>query len=125
MKKIIALLSAAFFALTVLAFAADELRPSQKLMRERAAWMAAMNDNFKAKQFPPIVKAAEALAAQTAKSGEGLTDPSAKALTLSIAQLAAELAAAAAKSDGATIQTKLAEIKGKCDACHGKFRIKK
>jgi cytochrome c556 len=125
MKKKIALLSVAFFAFTVLAFAADELRPAQKLMQERAAWRAAIDKSLEAGRFEAIGKDADALATQTAKVGEGLANPLAKELTLSIAALAGQLSSAAARKDAATVKAKLGEIKGKCGECHAKIRDKK
>ncbi|MFH0787776.1 MAG: hypothetical protein V2B13_09205 [Pseudomonadota bacterium] len=129
MKKIIVLMLIAIFAVAVLAFAAEkakpELRPAQKLMQARLAWMTAMKENLGTKKFEAIVKDADGLAAQTKKVGEGLPNPLAKELTLAVSSLAMDVSAAAAKQDGATVKAKLGEIKGKCDECHAKIRDKK
>ena len=129
MKKTIALLSIAIFATTILAFAAEdakqELRPAQKAMRARSAWLAAMNKNLAAKDYAAVSKDAKALSDQTRKAGDGLANPLAKELTLAISSLAEEAAAAADKKDGKTVQAKLDGIKGKCGECHAKIRDKK
>ncbi len=129
MKKTIALLSIAIFATTILAFAAEdakqELRPAQKAMRARSAWLAAMNKNLAAKDYAAVSKDAKALSEQTKKAGDGLANPLAKELTLAISSLAEEAAAAADKKDGKTVQAKLDGIKGKCGECHAKIRDKK
>lgn len=129
MKKSIALLTIAIFAASVFAYAAGEtkpeLRPTQKLMQARAAWMKAMNENLGAKKFEAIAKDADDLAAQTKKVGEGLPNPLAKELTLAVSTLAKEASAAAAKKDGNAIKAKLGAIKGKCSDCHVKIRDKK
>jgi len=63
MKKIIALLSVAIFVTAIFAFAADdakqELRPAQKLMQARVAWMSAMSENLGAKKFEAVTKDAD------------------------------------------------------------------
>jgi cytochrome c556 len=129
MKKSIALLTIAIFAVAVFAYAAGdtkpELRPSQILMQARAAWMKAMNENLGAKNFEAIVKDADGLAAQAKKVGEGHPNPLAKELTLAISSLAMEASAAAAKKDGNAIKAKLGAIKDKCSDCHVKIRDKK
>ncbi len=129
MKKIIVLMLIAIFAVAVLAFAAEkakpELRPAQKLMQARLAWMTAMKENLGTKKFEAVAKDAGGLAAQTKKVGEGLPNPLAKELTLAVSSLAMEVSAAAAKQDGATVKAKLGQIKGKCDECHAKIRDKK
>jgi len=129
MKKIIALLSVAIFATAVLVFAAGddkpELRPAQKLMQARVAWLTAMSENLDAKKFEAVTKDADDLAAQTKKVGENLPNPLGKELTLAISSFAKDVSAAAAKQDGDTIKVKLGEIKGKCGECHAKIRDKK
>ncbi|MFH1080566.1 MAG: hypothetical protein V1766_09970 [Pseudomonadota bacterium] len=129
MKKIFALLSVAIFATAVFAFAANdtkpELRPSQKLMQARAAWLTAMNENLGAKKFDTVARDAEELAAQTRKVGENLPNPLGKELTLAISSLAKDISAAAAKQDSDIIKVKMGEIKGKCNECHVKIRDKK
>jgi len=129
MKKIIALLSVAIFAIAVFAFAAgdakQELRPAQKIMQARVAWLTAINENLGAKKFEAVTKDAGELAAQTKKVGKNLPNPLAKELTLAISSLAKDISVAAAKKDGDTIKVKLGEIKGKCGECHAKIRDKK
>ena len=129
MKKIFVVLSIAIFAASVFAFAADqaapELRPAQKVMQARAAWMGAMTENLAAKKFEAVAKDATELAAQTKKGGESNPNPLGKELTLAIASLAGDVSAAAAKQDGDTVKAKLGEIKGKCGECHTKIRDKK
>jgi hypothetical protein len=129
MKKIIALLSVAIFTVAIFAFAAEdtkpELRPAQKIMQARVAWLTAINENLGAKKFEAITKDAEELSAQTWKVGANHPNPLGKELTLSISSLAKDISAAAAKQDGDTIKIKLGEIKGKCGECHAKIRDKK
>jgi cytochrome c556 len=129
MKKIVALLSVAIFAAAFFAFAADnvkpELRPAQKLMQARVAWLTAINKNLGAKEFEAVAKDADELAAQTKKVGENIPNPLGKELTLAISSLAMDISAAAANQDGETVKAKLGEIKGKCAECHAKIRDKK
>jgi cytochrome c556 len=129
MKKIIALLSVAIFTVAIFAFAAEdttpELRPAQKIMQARVAWLTAINENLGAKKFEAITKDADELAAQTKKVGENIPNPLGKELTLAISSFAKDISAAAAKQDGETIKVKLGEIKGKCGECHAKIRDKK
>jgi cytochrome c556 len=129
MKKIIALLSVAIFSIAIFAFAAEdtkpELRPAQKIMQARVAWLTAINENLGAKKFEAITKDADELAAQTKKVGENIPNPLGKELTLAISSFAKDISAAAAKQEGETIKVKLGEIKGKCGECHAKIRDKK
>ncbi|RPJ13200.1 MAG: hypothetical protein EHM30_11985 [Desulfobacteraceae bacterium] len=129
MKKIISLLSVAIFTIAIFAFAAEdtkpELRPAQKLMQARAAWLTAMNENLGANKFEAITKDADELAAQTNKVGENIPNPLGKELTLAISSLAKDISVAAAKKNGETVKVKLGEIKGKCGECHAKIRDKK
>ena len=129
MKKIIALLSVAIFTVAIFAFAAEdtkpELRPAQKIMQARVAWLTAINENLGAKKFEAITKDADELAAQTRKVGENIPNPLGKELTLAISLFAKDVSAAAVKQDGDTIKVKLGEIKGKCGECHAKIRDKK
>ena len=129
MKKIIALLSVAIFAIAIFAFAAEdtkpELRPAQKIMQARVAWLTAINENLGAKKFEAITKDADELAAQTKKVGENIPNPLGKDLTLAISSFAKDISVAAAKQDGETVKAKLGEIKGKCGECHTKIRDKK
>jgi len=129
MKKIIALISVVLFTIAILAFAAEdtkpELRPAQKLMQARAAWLGEINKNLGNNNFDAIAKDANELSAQTKKVGENHPNPLGKELTLAISSLAMDVSAAAAKGDADTIKTKLGEIKGKCGECHAKIRDKK
>jgi len=129
MKKIIVLLSFAIFAATLLAFAAvdaqPEMRPAQKLMQARKAWLASMSENLGANKFDAIAKDAEELAAQTKKTGENNPNPLGKELTLAISSLAKDISAAALKQNGDTVKARLGEIKEKCGECHAKIRDKK
>jgi len=129
MKKIIVLISVAIFATAFFAFAAGdakpELRPAQKLMKARAAWLTAMNENLGANKFEAIAKDADELAAQTRKVSENIPNPLGKELTLAISSLANDVSVAAAKKNGETVKVKLGEIKGKCGECHSKIRDKK
>ena len=129
MKKIIALLFVAIFSTAVFTFAAEEakpeLRPAQKIMQARAAWLTAMSENLGAKKFEAVTRDADELAAQTKKVGENFPNPLGKELNLAISSLARDISAAAAKQDGDTIKVKLGEIKGKCGECHAKIRDKK
>jgi cytochrome c556 len=153
MKRMIAFLTISIFAAAVMVVAAGEskppLRPSQVLMQARAAGMAAMNKNLGdtklpegkgqkgqadtkadtdknagAKKFEAIAKDATAMAAEAQKTGNGLANPVAKEITLSLAALARELSTAASKKDGDLVKTKLGEIKAKCSECHAKIRDK-
>jgi cytochrome c556 len=129
MKKIIAVLSVAIFAAAVLALAADEGKPEpspvQKLMRARAAWMAAMNKNFEGKMFAAVAKDAAQLAAETKKTGEKIPTALNKEITLAISTLATDLSAAAGRQDVDVVKAKLGEIKAKCSQCHAQFLDKK
>jgi cytochrome c556 len=129
MKKIIAMLTVAIFATAVFAFAAGdtkpELRPAQKIMQARVAWLTAINENLGTKKFEAVTKDAEELAAQTKKVGENIPNPLGKELTLTISSFAKDISVAAAKKDSDTIKVKLGEIKGKCGECHAKIRDKK
>jgi cytochrome c556 len=129
MKKIIALISVIFFAIAILAFAAEdtkqELRPAQKVMQARAAWLTSINKNLSTNNFEAVATDANELSAQTKKVGENLTNPLGKELTLAISSFAKDVSAAAAQQEAETIKTKLGEIKGKCNECHVKIRDKK
>jgi len=129
MKKIIILLSFAILTAALLAFAADdtkpEMRPAQKLMQARKAWLASMSENLSAKKFDAIVKDAGELVAQTQKTGENNPNPLGKELTLAISSLAKDISSAAAKQNGDTVKARLGEITEKCGECHAKIRDKK
>jgi cytochrome c556 len=128
MKKIIALLSVAIFTTAILAFAADgakpELRPAQKLMQDRKAWLVSINDNLRAKQFEAVAKDADALAAQAKKVAESQTNPLGKELDMALSSLAKDVSAAAANQDSDTVKAKLGAIRDKCSECHTKIRDK-
>ncbi len=102
----------------------EELRPSQKVMRARAAWLKAMNENLAAGKFAEVAMDADALAAQTKKVAEGLQDER-KDFNLKVSGLADETSKAAGKKSGDVVKAKLADIKATCGACHAKFRDKK
>ena len=129
MKKIIGLLSVAFFSIAVLAFAASdakpELRPAQKLMQARLTWLTAISENLGTQKFEAVTSDADELAAQTRKVGENSPNPFGKELNLAISSLAKEISDAATKKDSDTIKAKLGEIKSKCSECHDKIREKK
>jgi len=129
MKKLFSFLFVVIFATIFFAYAADdakpELRPSQKAMQARVAWLAAINQNLDAKDFKAVTKDADALAAQTKKLGANHPNPLGKELSLTISSLAKDISTAAAKQDGDTIKIKLGEIKGKCGECHAQIRDKK
>jgi cytochrome c556 len=129
MKKIIALISVVLFTIAILAFAAEdtkpELRPAQKLMQARAAWLGEINKNLGNNNFDAIAKDANELSAQTKKVGENHPNPLGKDLTLGISSLAMDVSAAAVKRDADTVKIKLGEIKGNCGECHAKIRDKK
>jgi cytochrome c556 len=129
MKKMMALFSVIILAAAVFAFAVEdtqpELRPSQKLMRARAAWLTSINKNLAAKDFEAVARDAGELAAETRKTGENIPHPLGKELTLAMSSLAMDISAAAAGQDGETIKAKLGEIKGKCGECHTKIRDRK
>lgn len=129
MKKIMVLLLVAIFSTAVFAFAADnakpELRPAQKLMQARAAWVGAINKNLGANMFEAVVQDAGELAAQTRKVGENSPNPVGKEITLAISSLATDLSAAAGRKDGGAAKAKLGEIQAKCGECHAKIRDKK
>ena len=129
MKKITILIVLTVFAVVTLVFAAEDsdqgLRPTQKIMRARENMLTLLERTLTAKQLkmPNIAKNAKALAMQTKKTGEKLTDPEAKELTLAISSLAEEIYNAATKTnDQQILQGNLAKIKAKCAECHAKFR---
>ena len=129
MKKIFAMLSVLVITAAVFAYAANdvkpELRPAQKLMQARAAWLSEISKNLGNNNYEAISKDANELSAQTRKVGNNHPNPLGKELTLAISSLAMDVSSAAAKKDAATIKTKLEEIKDKCSECHAKIRDKK
>ena len=130
MKKIIILIVLMVFAVITLAFAAEDtnqgLQPIQKVMRARQNLVFKLERNLNARLQLPILaitKNAKALAMQTKKTGEKLTDPEAKEITLAISALAEEIYNAATKSsDEKILKGNLDKIKAKCAECHAKFR---
>lgn len=133
MKRLIPLWSVVIFATASCAFADShmkpetkpELRPLQKIMQARAAWVKAMNENLTAKKFDAVARDAEALSAQAKKVGDSAPNPLAKELHLKVSALAKATAEAAAKQNSETVKTKLGEIKATCAECHAKIRDKK
>lgn len=122
------ILTAITLAIAVSAFATQKDKGHShnhavhELMEARQAWVGAIGKNLEAKKYDAVVKAADALAAQTRKVGESHTDPVGKEITLAVSDLAKELSTAAAAGNGDTAKSKLFEIKGKCGECHTKFR---
>ncbi|MFH0728189.1 MAG: hypothetical protein V2B19_17835 [Pseudomonadota bacterium] len=117
MKKSTVLLTVSILAIAAFAFASE-------LMHARQAWLGAINKNLDTKNFEVVAKDADALAAQTLKSGETHSNPLGKEITLAISTLAKEISTAAAAQNGDTVKVKLGEIKTKCGECHAKFRNK-
>jgi len=129
MKKIMILIVLTVFTVVALVFAAEDsdqgLRPTQKIMRARDRILDNLERSLTAKQLkmPNISKNANALAMNTKKTAEKLTDPEAKELTLAISSLAEELYNAATKThDQRILRGNLDKIKAKCVECHSKFR---
>lgn len=134
MRKLIPLLAIAVFVISSAAFGDDshhqpaakpELRPLQKIMQARAAWLQAMNENLAAKKFTAVVQDAEALSAQAKKVGDAAPNPLAKELHLAVANLAKATAEAAKANDEVAVKAKLGDIKATCAECHAKIRDKK
>lgn len=126
------LLAAALLSLTVLLCATTEtnaaepeLRPSQKLMQARAAWLKSMGENLAAKKFDLVKADATALAGQTGAVAQKLDNPLAKELTLKVSTQATALAAAADAKNEALATASLGDIKATCGECHAKVRDKK
>ncbi len=101
-----------------------ELRPSQKIMRARDAWMKSMNDNFNSGNLAAVAKDAKSLGDQTKTVGEKQTDPRAKEHTLAISKLTKDVIASSGKGDAAATLVSLREIKNHCGTCHILFRDK-
>ena len=104
--------------------APGELRPIQKVMQARAAWMKAMGQNLADKKFADVAKDAKDLSAQAAKVAGGV-EGERKIFHQKVSDLAAAVADAAGTSNEAGIKAKLGEIKATCADCHAKFRDKK
>lgn len=125
-------LAAGMLSLAVLVFAISEtnaaeteLRPSQKLMQARAAWLKSMTENLAAKMFDGVKADAQALAGQADAAAQKLDNPLAKELTLKVSTLAAALAGAANAKDEAAVASGLGDIKATCSECHAKICGKK
>jgi hypothetical protein len=130
MKKMIAVLVVVFFSIVIYSSFAEndtktELRPAQKVMQARAAWLGTIGKNLEINNFEAITKDANELSAQTKKVGDGIANPLGKELTLAISGLAHGISEASATKDAATIKAKLIEIKGNCAECHARIRDKK
>jgi len=121
MKKCALFLSLATLGLATLATAQSELRPIQKAMQARAAWLKAMHQNLAGSHLAEVGKDAAELSAQTAKVAGG-TEGERKRLTQKISDLAKEVAEAADKGNEAIVKAKLGDIKATCTDCHDQFR---
>ena len=102
-----------------------ELRPSQKAMQARAAWVKAITANLDTMKYDEVKKDATDLAAQASTMAEKNPNPLAKELTLKLSTQATALADAAGKKDGGTAKSKLAQVNATCGECHAKIRDKK
>ncbi|MCX6546894.1 MAG: hypothetical protein WCO20_09090 [Holophagaceae bacterium] len=123
MRKIPLLLTLTTLCVASLAVAQAELRPIQKVMQARAAWMKAMNQNLAAKDLTAVAKDAGELSAQAAKIAGG-AEGERRVLHQQVADLAKGVAEAATKGDEVLTKAKLGEIKATCADCHAKFRDK-
>lgn len=102
-----------------------ELRPLQKAMQARAAWVKSITANLDTMKYAEVKNDATDLASQASTMGEKIPNPLAKELTMKLSTQAAALADAVGKKDGATAKIKLAEVKATCGECHAKIRDKK
>ena len=102
-----------------------ELRPMQKAMQARAAWVKAITANLDTMKYAEVKKDATDLAAQASTMAEKNPNPLAKELTLKLSTQATALADAAGKKDGGTAKSKLAQVNATCGECHAKIRDKK
>lgn len=118
-------LSALVWAGSDLQAAEPELRPSQKLMQARAAWLKSMNENLAAKKYDLIKADALALSGQASTAAQKQDNPLAKELTLKVSALAAAAAKAADAKNEAALTAGLGDIKAACSECHAKIRDKK
>lgn len=123
MRKTALLLTLTTVSLATLALAQTELRPIQKVMQARAAWMKAMNQNLGAKDLAAVAKDAGELSAQAAKVA-GSAEGERRVLNQQVSDLAKAAAEAATKGDEVLTKAKLGEIKATCADCHAKFRDK-
>jgi hypothetical protein len=112
-------------AITETNAAEPELRPSQKLMQARAAWVKSMTENLAAKKFDLVKADATALAGQTGTVAQKLDNPLAKELTLKVSTQATALATAVGAKNEAAATASLGDIKATCGECHAKIRDKK
>ena len=126
MSKVLLVLVFSYLVLVPLSFAADDsdtsLRPLQKIMRARFAWVGSMSKSLESQDYTNVAKDADALSAQTAEVGKGLQNPLAKDITLAVSTLADELSKAAQAGNKTAAAEKLDAIKGKCNECHAKIR---
>ena len=102
-----------------------ELRPLQKAMQARAAWVKAITANLDTMKYAEVKKDATDLASQANSMGEKNPNPLAKELTMKLSTQATALADAAGKKDDATAKITLVEVKATCGECHVKIRDKK
>jgi len=123
MRKSTLLLTLTTLTLASLAVAQTELRPIQKVMQARAAWMKAMSQNLGAKDLAAVAKDAGERSAQAAKVAGG-AEGERRVLHQQVSDLAKAAAEAATKGDEAATKVKLGEIKATCADCHAKFRDK-
>ena len=129
MKKITILIVLTVFAVITLVFAAEDTnqgpRTIQKKMQARSNLVSWLERNLTDKRLQEVsaAKNANKLAMETKKTGENLTDPEAKEITLAISSLAEEIYIAATKThDQRILRGNLDKIKAKCAECHAKFR---
>ena len=127
-KTLYVLLATGLFCITTNALAdtapSTELRPSQKAMQARSAWVKGMSANSAAMKYEAVAQDATALAAQTETIGKTQSNPLAKELTMKLSSSATAMATAATKKDGEAVKMKLADIKAVCAECHAKIRDK-
>lgn len=123
MRKSTLLLTLTTLTLASLAVAQTELRPIQKVMQARAAWMKAISQNLSAKDLAAVAKDAGELSAQAAKVAGG-AEGERRVLHQQVSDLAKAAAEAATKGDEVLTKAKLGEIKATCADCHAKFRNK-
>lgn len=125
MNRSAALIAAVFLGLATLAVSQTtpepELRPSQKIMRARAAWMKAMTQNLADKKYAEVAKDAGELSAQAGTVAAGASGEP-KELHQRVSDLSASLALAAGKMDDAGAAARMADIKATCTECHTKYR---
>ena len=129
MKKIMILIVLTVFTIVALVFAAEDqdqgLQSTQKIMRVRENQLFKLERLLSANMLniTSLSNIVNRLAMETKETGEKLTDPEAKEITLAISSLAEELYNAATKTnDQRVIRGNVDKIKAKCGECHSKFR---